>query len=118
MGFRENLREILDFTGMEQKELAAKTGLGLKTIETYVKKDSSVPSADKAVQIAQALGVTVEYLITGKKGKKAEIPIIPPHQKEALDILSKLTKPNHELIISIGKTMLTQQAKTKPQSKD
>jgi transcriptional regulator with XRE-family HTH domain len=43
MSFRDNLRETLDFQGMEQKELAAKTGLSLKTIENYVKKDSSVP---------------------------------------------------------------------------
>jgi len=113
MSFRENLREALDITRMEQKELAAKTGINLKTIETYVKKDSSVPSADKAVLIAQALGVTVEYLITGKKAKKTDIPAIPSQDKEALDILSKLNKPNHELLITIAQAMLTQQAKTK-----
>jgi transcriptional regulator with XRE-family HTH domain len=44
MSFRDNLRETLDFIGMEQKELAAKTGISLKTIENYVKKDSSLPN--------------------------------------------------------------------------
>jgi transcriptional regulator with XRE-family HTH domain len=70
MSFRDNLREALDFSGMEQRELAVKTGISLKTIENYVKKDSSVPSADKAVLIAQALGVTVEYLVTGNDSKQ------------------------------------------------
>jgi len=84
MSFRDNLRETLEFTGMEQKELAAKTGLSLKTIENYVKKDSSVPSADKAVIIAQALGVTVEYLITGKKPAKQIYPIYNPKTKKSL----------------------------------
>jgi len=51
MAFRDNLRETLDFLGMEQKELSAKTGLSLKTIENYVKKDSSLPTVDKAVTI-------------------------------------------------------------------
>jgi len=38
MAYRDNLREILDFIGMEQKKLAEKTGLSLKTIENYAKK--------------------------------------------------------------------------------
>jgi len=70
MAFRENLRVTLDFIGMEQKELSAKTGLSLKTIENYVKKDSSLLTVDKAVTITQALGVSVEYLMTGKKKRK------------------------------------------------
>jgi transcriptional regulator with XRE-family HTH domain len=65
MSFRENLREALDFSGMEQKELAAFVGISLKTIENYLKQEFSMPSADKAVRIAQALGVSVEYLVTG-----------------------------------------------------
>jgi len=112
MNFRDNLRETLDYLGMEQKELAAKTGLSLKTIENYVKKDSSVPAADKAVLIAQALGVSVEYLINGKKTKK-EIPLpIPPKQKEIIDVVSKLNKYNTEVIITLAKSLLTLQKKT------
>jgi len=112
MNFRDNLRETLDYLGMEQKELAAKTGLSLKTIENYVKKDSSVPAADKAVLIAQALGVSVEYLINGKNPKK-EIPSpIPSHQKEIIDVVSKLNKYNTEVIITLAKSLLTLQKKT------
>jgi transcriptional regulator with XRE-family HTH domain len=114
MAFRDNLRETLDFLGMEQKELAAKTGLSHKTIENYVKKDSSLPTADKAVLIAQALGVTVEYLITGKK---ETIPAIPPKHKEIIDTVSKLDKYNYEVITSIAKTLLTLQAKNKSPGK-
>jgi transcriptional regulator with XRE-family HTH domain len=114
MSFRDNLRETLDFLGMEQKELAAKTGLSLKTIENYVKKDSSVPAADKAVLIAQALGVTVEYLISGKKPKKPDTPAIQPKTKEAVDTISKLNKYNYEVIVSVAKTLLNLQTKNKP----
>ena len=113
MSFRDNLRETLDFVGMEQKELAAKTGLSLKTIENYVKKDSSLPAADKAVFIAQALGVTVEYLINGKKTGKETTPSIPPQQKELLDTISKLNKYNYEVITSIAKTLLNLQTKNR-----
>ena len=109
MAFRDNLRETLDFVGMEQKELAAKTGLSLKTIENYVKKDSSLPAADKAVLIAQALGVSVEYLVNGKKTKKENPPAIPRQQKELLDTILKLNKTNFEVIASVAKTLINLQ---------
>jgi transcriptional regulator with XRE-family HTH domain len=108
MGFRSNLREILDFTGMEQKELAAKTGLSPKTIENYVKKDSSIPSADKAVLIAQALGVTVEYLVTGKESAKRDST---REAIEIINILKKLDDYNQAIIVSMAKLLLSLQKK-------
>ena len=113
MSFRDNLRETLEFTGMEQKELAAKTGISLKTIENYVKKDSSVPSAEKAVLIAQALGVSVEYLINDKKPKRTDSSAVQPQHKEIIDIVSKLNKYNYEVITSLAKTLLNMQTKNK-----
>ena len=109
MSFRDNLRETISFLGMEQKELAAKTGLSLKTIENYVKKDSSIPSADKAVVIAQALGVTVEYLVTGRKNTKNDIIVTKTLNKEFIYTLTKLNNDNYEIITSIAKTLLNLQ---------
>jgi transcriptional regulator with XRE-family HTH domain len=108
MSFRNNLREILDFTGMEQKELAARTGLSLKTIENYVKKDSSIPSADKAVLMAQALGVTVEYLVTGKESEKKETA---RHAVELISTLEQLDDYNYDIIVSMAKLLLNLQKK-------
>jgi len=113
MSFRENLREAIEFAGMEQKELAAKTGISLKTIENYVKKDSSIPSADKAVLIAQALGVTVEYLMNGRKNKKADCSAVQHQHKELVDVASKLNKYNYEVITTIAKSLLSLQTKNK-----
>ena len=113
MSFRDNLRETLDFLYIGQKELAAKTGLSLKTIENYVKKDSSVPSADKAVLIAQTLGVTVEYLVTGKKNAKKGTTEIQTGNKEIFDILQKLNNDNYEVVTSIAKMLLNRQTAKK-----
>jgi transcriptional regulator with XRE-family HTH domain len=97
MSFRDNLRETLEFSGMEQKELAAKTGISLKTIENYVKKDSSIPSADKAVLIAHVLGVSVEYLMNGKKQEKADCPAVQPQHKEIVEKYGGLFSSRHYL---------------------
>ena len=65
MDFAENLRSELDYQGLIVKELAAKTGININTLNHYLSGNKSMPRADAAVKIARALDVTVEYLVTG-----------------------------------------------------
>lgn len=67
--FKENLRNELDFQGLTVKELSAKTGIIKGTLDNYLGIRSSIPPADIAVKIAKALGVSVEYLVTGTDEK-------------------------------------------------
>ena len=68
MGFRENLKQELNFNDMLVKELAAAAGVQKRAIDTYLlSQNASMPPADVAVRIAQTLGVSVEYLITGNE---------------------------------------------------
>jgi transcriptional regulator with XRE-family HTH domain len=66
MGFAENLRDELDYRGLIVKELAAKTGINIHTLNHYLSGKKSIPPADTAVKIALALDVPVEYLVNGK----------------------------------------------------
>lgn len=66
MKFRETLKDELIFKDLQSKELAAKTGISLHTINHYLTQNGNSPSAENAYKIAQVLGVTVEYLVTGK----------------------------------------------------
>jgi len=66
MGFGENLKQELTYNGMLKKELSALSGVHKRAIDTYVRTRASMPPADAAVKIAKALGVTVEYLVTGE----------------------------------------------------
>ena len=108
------MRELLDFENLEQKELAAKTGINLKTIENYVKKDSSVPSADKAVLIAQALKVTVEQLVLGSNSAVSARNIIYGKHKKIIGILDKLDNYNYEVIASVAEALLNIQKRKEP----
>jgi transcriptional regulator with XRE-family HTH domain len=67
MRFGENLKKELAYSGMLKKELATISGVHKRAIDTYVRAKSSMPPADAAVKIANALGVSVEYLVTGKE---------------------------------------------------
>jgi len=91
MNFRDNLREAIDFCGLEQKELAHKANISLRNIENYLRENASIPSADKAVQIAQVLGVTVEYLVTGKNlPAKSSTPLINGIDNEIQQLIKSL----------------------------
>lgn len=64
--FRKNLRNELDFQNLTVKELAAMTGIPKTTIDCYLGVRETMPPADIATKIANALKVSVEYLVTGK----------------------------------------------------
>jgi len=103
MSFRDNLREAIDFSGLEQKELAYKANISLRNIENYLRANAAIPSADKAVQIAQVLGVTVEYLVTGidtpAKSSARSVHGMDNETKQLVELLKKLPKVKQRIVI-------------------
>ena len=73
MGFKENLKSELLYSGMLVKELAAKSGVNKYSLDNYLNKRGQVPSVEAAVKIARALGVTVEYLATGNESQGQQL---------------------------------------------
>lgn len=62
--FWDNVKEEVGFKNISYKELADKTGLLLQYLYNGISRKTT-PSVDVAYKIASALGVTVEYLLTG-----------------------------------------------------
>ena len=71
--FRDNLKEQIEYKGLIIKELAAKTGISKRTIDTYVSGRAVIPNAEVAVKLAKALDTSVEYLVTGTECEAAHI---------------------------------------------
>ena len=87
MGFRENLKDELKYQDIRVKELADRTGISKRAIDHYLAEKYTEPTAETAVKIAKELGVSVEYLVTGKN---SEIPdTIKP------DIINLIRDMNH-----------------------
>ena len=103
MSFRENLREAIDYCGLGQKELAHKTKISLRSIENYLRENNSIPLADKAVQLAQVLGVTVEYLVTGMDSPKKNPALIEPEIdneiRQLIKAINNLPKAKQRIVI-------------------
>jgi transcriptional regulator with XRE-family HTH domain len=108
MSFRENLKEAINYSGLEQKEVAHKANISLRNIENYLRENASIPVADKAVKIAQVLGVSVEYLVTGKDLKQ-QIVQYPIEAKMVAEITAKMKEKNRKMAVAIIKSMKKQE---------
>jgi transcriptional regulator with XRE-family HTH domain len=77
MGFKENLKSELAYKGLLVKELSAQSGISHHTINNYLSTNNCIPTAENAVKIAQILGVSVEYLVTGQEKPPGKSPMSP-----------------------------------------
>jgi len=107
MGFRENLKQELSFKGLLVKELAAAAGVRKRALDTYLlSTNASMPPADVAVKIARALGVSVEYLVTGAEGKKGKTqPPLSPEMRLLVDTAANLSPKSRRLAIKLVKVL-------------
>jgi transcriptional regulator with XRE-family HTH domain len=103
MGFKENLKSELAYSGLLVKELAAKSGVKKHSIDNYLNKRGQLPSVEAAVRIAQALGVSVEYLVTGKEVQKAEKTPQNAEVRAITRYISQLTEEDRAFVLDFVK---------------
>ena len=101
MSFKENLKSELEYQGLQVKELAAKSGISRNTLANYLTGHNSLPTADNAVKIAQSLGVSVEYLMTGDSSTKSLIDSLPPKYRKLLKVFQALDETDQEAVLHL-----------------
>ena len=69
MTISQRIFQLLKSKGKMQKELAAYTGISTAAISDW-KTHGTNPSSDKIVTIAEFLGTSPEYLLTGNESEK------------------------------------------------
>jgi transcriptional regulator with XRE-family HTH domain len=109
MGFKENLKSELAYSGMLVKELAAKSGVNKYSIDHYLSKRGQMPTIQAAVKIAQALDVSVEYLVTGKEGKKRKEPRLSNEALTVGHLVDQLDVRDRKFIIDFIKLVKARQ---------
>ncbi|WP_130850583.1 hypothetical protein [Intestinimonas timonensis] len=98
MDTAERIFLLLDQSGMEQKKFAELIGATDKIVSKW--RTSGLKSYRKYLpQIADALGTSVEYLVTGEKkapaGQEAD-----GREKEFVQLFEKLTPEQQDLFIA------------------
>lgn len=77
MDTKSRIFELLDEQGLDQKSFAAKVGVSEDTVSNW-RRGVSKSYSRYLVQIAQVLGTTSEYLLTGKTQSS------PPQKRDRL----------------------------------
>jgi transcriptional regulator with XRE-family HTH domain len=100
MSFNEYLKGELEYQGMLVKELAQKTGIPKQTLDKYLLTNGSMPPVDKAVTIAHTLGVSVEYLVTGRKltAGKTWNQFLSPELRSIADRVEPLPREQRKIV--------------------
>lgn len=115
MSFEENLREAIKIMGITTKELSAKTGIKEDTISSYLKTNGAMPTAEKAVKLADALNTSVEFLVTGFE-KNSRISVYEMHKtskySKYMDALEKIPNESREPILKMISDMSRKYSKT------
>ena len=106
MDFRKNLKSELEYSGMLVKELAEKSGVKKNTIDQYLNARNQSPSVETAFMIAQALGVSVEYLVTGKDSSKCTIQTLSKTTRQIAQYAEKLSDKKRVFVLDFIKWLL------------
>ena len=101
--FSNRLRSEIEYLGLNQKEFAAKAGIKKRALDAYLRAQQSMPPADTAVKIASALGLSVEYLVTGKEYRQTVDISAYLQYRDILDDLAVLPDETLEPIKSVIK---------------
>jgi len=112
MAFKENLKSELSYKNILVKELAVLTGISKNTLDNYLNVRGYMPPADVAVKIAQALEVTVEYLVTGEEknpGKSSNGSEI----NKLIQDFKQLNEDNRGMVKDIINLLKTREKKTR-----
>jgi len=97
MSFGSRIREKRLALKLTQQDLAQALGLTPQHI-SVIEQDKRIPSLSSLVRLAQELGVTIDYLATGKEGVVVDaIPAIKADKKLSLESKKALVSLVKEL---------------------
>jgi len=101
--FGNNLRSELNYQGITIKELSARTSIPVATLDCYLGSRATVPSVDAALKIAQALKVSVEYLVMGETDPEGKRYRTTPNRdiQEIIRRIETLTPLQHKAILRL-----------------
>ena len=107
MDFRKNLKSELEYSGMLVKELAEKSGVKKNTIDQYLSARSQSPSLEKWFKIAQALGVSVEYLVTGKDQSMNTTQRLSKTARSIVQIIEQMDEKKRIFVLDFVKWLIS-----------
>ena len=97
--FWQTALPLMEKQNVTQAIISAATGKPFSTVHSWIKRKCP-PQADCALKIADLLGVSVRFLVTGKNDVE-----LAPREKELLQLCSVLKDDKFKIVLEVAKTM-------------
>ncbi|CDG19901.1 putative transcriptional regulatory protein [Xenorhabdus poinarii G6] len=104
--FGVRLKGLRKQKGWPQKELAAKVEVRFQQLNKY-ESGLNIPPAEMMVKLADVLGVTVDYLLTGNPVEDS--PLASSRLFRRFQVLEQLEPEDQETVIKIIDAMIAKQ---------
>jgi transcriptional regulator with XRE-family HTH domain len=105
-GFSQRLKELRRQANLSQVELANIVGVHSIHVSRY-ERGISKPKSDTLKKLAQALGVTADYLIEGKTTEAAKASLEDKELLQMFKEIEKLSKEEKSFIKQVIDALLT-----------
>ena len=105
MNFSENLHFLLESRGILIKELSAQTGISENTLKTYLRTNCVEPTLSKALLIANALNVSLEFLAYGTEIAENQGKKLPDDAKKLLSATEGFSKEDFHILLATAKAI-------------
>ncbi len=106
MGLAENIRKIRKKKGWSQKELGEMIGSHLSHVNR-IETGKYKPSLDVLKKIADALEVSLDFLVSEKEEELQEVKIEDKTMSERIKLLNTLETEDRKAVIRVIDAMLT-----------
>ena len=104
--FGARLKVLRKQKNWAQKELAAKVGVRFQQLNKY-ESGLNIPPADMLIKLADALDVTVDFLLTGNPIEDS--PLTSTRLFKRFQVLERLAADDQELVIKVIDAMIAKQ---------
>lgn len=105
MGFYERLKQECNNNGISPTSLLKQLKISTSKLTSW--KNGSMPNSDFLIPISEFLGVSIDFLLTGKEKE----PSLSADEQELLDYFKKLPKKDKQRLIGRAE-LLAEQAET------
>ena len=93
-------------------ELSRQTGIPVTTIKSWI--SGAIPNAEAAYKVAQYLGVTVEWLVTGieNKSENQNLKTYSEQERELIEIFRHLDERDKNAVLTLAQSLESQYSST------
>lgn len=116
MTITERIFLILSQKKITQKDFSKQINVNEKTVSAW-KKNNSLPPLDKISDISDCLGVSIDYLLTGKEKNSPKLELKPDEQ-ELLDNFNKLSERSKGRLLEKAENLVELETKEKAEKEN